>query len=288
MEFRSTTEVDEALDWLAELGADARILAGGTDVMMQRMAGDLPRTESLVHVGRLGSLRAIDVVDGRVRIGALVTHHDLTVAPMVAGSLPALAQAASTVGGSQTQEMGTIGGNLCNASPAADLAPPVLMAGGVVSLCSRDGGMRTVAADEFFLGRRRTARRPDELAVAIDVEPLPPSAGEVYLKVGRRGAMEVALVGLASRLSFSDGVVTAARMALCSVASRPIRVAAAENALIGRPADDASIAEAGWLAVDSVSPIDDQRATASYRRMLIPRLVSRAVTMCRARAGAAA
>ncbi len=282
MEFRRAHTVDEALHFLAELGPGARVLAGGTDVMVQYLHGDVV-PEALVHIEQLPGLGHLES-DGRTRVGPLVTHRTLGRDPGVASAHPALAAAARTVGGWQTQSVGTIGGNLCNASPAADTAPALLVADGAVTLSSRHA-QRRVALRDFFVGRRRTVLAPDELLVGIDLEPLPAGAGEIYLKLGRRGAMEVALVGLALRLSFDgDGAVTDARVATCSVAPTPQRVPAAEAALIGTRLDGAALDAAGEELRSAASPIDDARASASYRVRTLRGLLGRAAAHCREQA----
>ena len=137
MDFRSAESIDEALDWLAELGNEAQVLAGGTDVMIQHRLKEIAPSV-FVSIGRLDALREI-TVNGGISIGPLVSHRTLATDPRIVASLPALAEAAGTVGSWQTQEVGTVGGNLCNASPAADTIPPLFVAGAVVELSSRDG-----------------------------------------------------------------------------------------------------------------------------------------------------
>ena len=144
---------------------------------------------------------------------------------------------------------------------------------------------RDLPVADFVLGRRSTARKPDELVTGLSFEPLAESAGEVYLKIGRRHAMEVAIVGLAARLAFdADGKVTDARIALASVAPKAFRAHLAEQRLVGTKLDDESIREAAELVRQAAHPIDDARATADYRRRLLPGLLRDAVTICRRRA----
>ena len=283
MGFHAAATVDDALGALADLGDRARILAGGTDVMIQRMTGQLSTDETLVWIGGIEALRGIDEGEGTIRIGALTTHREIAASEVIRRHLPSFAEAAETVGGWQTQQVGTIGGNLCNASPAADLAAPVLMSDAEMVIAGVEGERR-VAASEFFKGRRETAVGPTEILTAIEV-PLPSEGSwERYSKVGRRSAMEVAIVGLAARLTIADGIVSDARLAFCSVAVRPIRATAAEQAHVGRAPDGDAAAEAARLAAEQVTPIDDQRATADYRRRVAGNLVADAVR----RAGSAA
>lgn len=282
MEFRRATSEEQALDWLAGEGERACVIAGGTDAMMQYARGELSPSLFL-YIGTVASMGAVQD-SAMSRFGALVTHRVLARSPEIARRHPALAEAAATVGGWQTQSVGTLGGNLCNASPAADTAPPLLVADAVVELKSVRG-IRRVPLQDFFVGRRNVDRRPDELVTAIEAVPAARSAGEVYLKVGRRGAMIVAVVGLAMRLVFDDeGGVRDARVAVCSVAPAPARAYAAERVLAEGGTSEEAVRKAGEVLRDEVSPIDDSRATAAYRRLILPGLLQRAVACCRTRA----
>jgi len=279
MQFLAPNTVEEALGLLSDRG-DLRVLAGGTDVMIQRMTGQLPRSESLLYIGGLADLRGISRSDGTIRIGALTSHRDLRCDPTITTHLPSFAEAAATVGGWQTQAVGTIGGNLCNASPAADLAPPVLVAEATMVVSAPDGPMR-IPADRFFVDRRRTALAAGQILLEIEVPTPPEATWESYLKVGRRGAMEVALVGLAARFCLVGNRIGIARLAVCSVAPTPLRLRHAEEALAGSTLEDAAVAEAARRATEEVDPIDDQRATATYRRMLVGRLIRKAARLAR-------
>ena len=280
--FVDATDLEGALEALKERGSDLTVLAGGTDVMVQYLRGDVvPR--GLLHIRRLPELKERNF-GRRTVIGALTTHWQLVTDHDVLVRHPALAEAAATVGGRQTQNAGTIAGNLVNASPAADLLPVMLVSDGVVTL-TNSAGSRDLPVADFVLGRRTTARKPDELVTTISFEPLAEAAGESYLKIGRRHAMEVAIVGLAARLAFdADGKVTDARIALASVAPKAFRAHLAEQRLVGRKLDDESIREAGEQVRQAAQPIDDSRATADYRRRLLPALLRDAVTICRYRA----
>lgn len=300
MEFRRAASVDQALAWLSERGESAQVIAGGTDVMMQVARGEIAPA-ALVHIEGVRSLATVGAppgarraagqpapqVNGTIRLGALVTHRTLADDQAIRRRLPALCEAAATVGGWQTQAVGTLAGNICNASPAADTAAPLLAADAIVELLSTSGSRRVPLA-EFFLGRRTVDRRPDELVTAIEAEPLGPNAAEVYLKAGRRGAMVVAVVGLALRLQFdaTGERVTRARVALCSVAPTPVRAPATERILVEGGAGPDAVTEAGRALLTEVAPIDDARGTAAYRRMVLPALLARAVACCQTAATA--
>jgi carbon-monoxide dehydrogenase medium subunit len=283
MQFHSPRTENEALHTLAELGNSAMMMAGGTDVMVQYQRGEI-HPESLVHIGLIERLDEI-AQNGTVRIGTLVCHRRLATDSLICARFPSLAEAASTVGGWQTQEAGTIGGNLCNASPAADTAPPLLVADAAVHLAHAGGG-RTLPLSEFLLDRRLTARRPDELLTVVELPDPADFSGETYLKVGPRSGMEVALVGLAVRLTFTDdgATVADARIAACSVGPRPFRATVAEAVLVGSRLEQEAVAEAGQLLAESARPIDDARGLADYRRRVLAPLLGRAVDICRRRA----
>lgn len=280
MQFLAPDTVEEALGLLSGRGKGLRVLAGGTDVMIQRMTGQLPRSESLLYIGGLADLRGISLSDGTIRIGALTSHRDLRCNPIIKVPLPSFAEAAATVGGWQTQAVGTIGGNLCNASPAADLAPPVLVAGATMVVSAPDGPKR-IPADRFFVDRRRTALPEGQILLELEVPAPPADTWESYLKVGRRGAMEVALVGLAARFSVAGNRIGTARLAVCSVAPTPLRLHHAEEALAGSTLEEEAVGAAARRAVEQVDPIDDQRATATYRSMLVGRLIRKAARLAR-------
>lgn len=278
MEFVRAHSLDEALDLLAEHGDEAQLLAGGTDVMVQYLHGDIA-PGLLIHIERVSGLSDI-AANGSTSIGALATHRRLGGDAGIASAHPALAAAARTVGGWQTQSVGTLGGNICNASPAADTVPALLVAGATAVLASRRGG-REVSLDDFFLDRRETVCRPDEILTGVELDPLPGNAGEVYLKVGRRGAMEVALVGLALRLVFADdGHVAQAALALCSVAPTPMRVPAAEQALVGSKLEGGALDAAAEAVRSAIAPVDDPRASSSYRIRVVRGLIERAALRC--------
>jgi carbon-monoxide dehydrogenase medium subunit len=283
MEFHDAHDLDEALAVLAERGPETTVLAGGTDVVVQLLRREI-RPASLLHIRRLGELRGISS-DGGTVLGALTTHWELMASAAIRFEHRALAEAATTVGGRQTQNVGTVGGNVVNASPAADLMPALLVAGAEVELVA-SSGRRTLPLGEFVLGRRQTALAPDELLASIRLERPGPRTGEVYVKVGRRSAMEVALVGLAVRLSLAeDGTIADARVALCSVAPAAFRAGEAEAALVGARAGDDAVAEAGRLLEEAARPIDDVRARASYRRRVLAPLLGEAIETCIERTG---
>lgn len=280
--FIDAEDLPTALEALRELGSDLTVLAGGTDVMVQYLRGDV-RPAGLLHIRRLADLTGRSF-GSRSWVGALTTHWQLVSDETVRRAHPALAEAAATVGGRQTQNVGTIAGNLVNGSPAADLVPVMLVSDGHVTLQSASG-IRELPVADFVVGRRSTLRRPDELVTRLSFEPIGPLTAETYLKMGRRGAMEVAIVGLAARLRFGrDDVVTEARVALASVGPKAFRAGQVEARLVGTRLEDSVVREAGELLRQSAHPIDDPRATAAYRDRILPELLQKALATCHVRA----
>jgi aerobic carbon-monoxide dehydrogenase medium subunit len=282
MEFIDTHDVSEALEALNEHGEDATVLAGGTDVVVQLLAGDI-RPAVFVHIRPVAELGGI-TPNHRTEIGALTTHWELGTSSTIREHHRALAEAALTVGGRQTQNVGTIAGNVVNASPAADLLPALLVGNAQIAAAS-SSGRRSFPLDEFLVDRKRTALAPNELVTSVSLELPSPRTGQTYLKVGRRGAMEVALVGLAALVQLGESdVIVDAKIALCSVGPKAFRVREAEAALVGTRAEEVAVAEAGTLLQGAARPIDDVRGTARYRSRVLPALLARAVSTCLDRA----
>ena len=252
-------------------------IAGGTDVMV-RITGELgPIPERLLDLSRLDELTGISLEPGRLVIGARTTSHEIRRSALVREHLPALVEMAATVGAAQIQNRGTIGGNVANASPAGD-SLPVLLAADASVLVGSARGERLIAAADFFVSYRRTALAPDELILAIHV-PLPGGRVVRFRKVGTRRAQAISKVVLA--LAYRDHGAAAGwsdvRVALGSVAPVPLRVAAAEAALEGaRPTPEAADRAAEALAA-SITPIDDVRSTADYRRIVAARILHRLI-----------
>jgi CO/xanthine dehydrogenase FAD-binding subunit len=279
------TTLDEALVFLGA-APDTLVLAGGTDAMVELNSGHRS-VHRVLAVNRIGELRSWthDPAGRTLRIGGAVTWTELLTAPLD-GFVPALAQAARTVGSPQIRAAGTIGGNVQTASPAGDGLPVLSALEAVVHLSSADG-TRDVPFAEFMIGPKRTVRRPDELVVAVTVPVLDGYQG--YSKVGVRNAMVIATAGVCLA---TDARQRSVRIALGSVGPVILRASAAE-ALVEQRADFASgavaddvVAEAAELAADAARPIDDHRSTASYRRHAIRVLTARQLRRAFPRGGA--
>jgi aerobic carbon-monoxide dehydrogenase medium subunit len=274
MEFCTATSVEHVLELLGQHGSDARLLAGGTDVMMQRMRGDIAEPV-LVHLERIDPLRHI-AINGCVSLGALVTHRDVRGSDLPRG-FESIVDACATVGGWQTQNVGTVVGNVCNASPAADLMPALLTLGTEVVLQSVRGERRVGLAD-FVTGRRTVDRAADEVVVALDVAVPSGASGSAYTKVGRRRAMEVAIAGLAVRVSLDrQGSLAEVAIASCSLGPTPCRHSNVEEIVLTGQADASSLHEAADVLRAAIEPLTDARATATYRWQVIGRILPRTV-----------
>lgn len=280
-EFKQPQTLDEALALLAQHGDEAKVLAGGTD-LMQQLAHKQLSPGVLVHIERISELSGISS-NRSLTIGTLTSHRNLATSKKLEKHFESLRGAANLVGGWQTQIAGTLGGNICNASPAADLAAPLLIHDAHLTLQSESRGERTLAVNEFLQGRRQTARAPDELVTHFQIEAPPPSSHDLYLKVGRRGATEVAIAGLALRLTLKeDGeTVEDVRIATCAVGPVPQRIATAEAILSQHQLTSQAIDAACDALLASSAPIDDVRGSASYRNALLPRLLRHALDRTR-------
>jgi len=273
MQYRRVADETELLDALKEAGA--AILAGGTDLLV-KMRGGLVHPERLIDIGRVPSLRRLRRTDSAIEIGASVPESDILADPQICEALPLLAMALRTLGSVQIRHRGTLGGNLVNASPAADSAIPLVLYDASVELVSPDGE-RSVPVETFLAGPGRTALRPGEFVRTVRV-PIPRSdESSFYHKVGKRQALTIAIASVGARIRTDGERIVDARFAAGSVAPTPLRLRAVEDRLQGSPVDDHTIDDARRLARDAVSPIDDIRATATYRRDVVADLVVRAI-----------
>lgn len=252
------------------------VLAGGTDVYPAR-AGQSPDglgPGKILDITALEGLRGIAESAAGWRLGALTSWTDVLRAPLPP-CFDALKLAAREVGGVQIQNAGTLAGNLCNASPAADGVPPLLALEAEVELAARDG-TRRLALDDFILGNRRTARRPDELVTAIHIPRPGERARSSFLKLGARKYLVISIVMVAVLVDLAeDGRVARARVAVGSCSAQALRLPAVEAALTGQAFDEDLLPRIGAEQLDPLSPIDDIRATAAFRREAAAVLIRR-------------
>lgn len=271
--------LEEAVSLLGELGDGGKLIAGGTDLLVQMRERGL-HPPYLVSLKNFSQLRGIGVqADGGLRIGALTYLRDLERSEVIRQRFDIIAQAASLIGSVQIRNTATVGGNLCNAAPSADMAPP-LIALEAEAVIFGPGGERRVLLEEFFLGPGRTVLATNEILAAILVPPpLPHSAG-TYLRHTPRQQMDIAVVGVGAVLQVEPESrrCQVARIALGAVAPTPIRAKGAEAVLTGQAITDELIEEAAQRAVQECRPISDVRASAQFRRWLVRVLTRRAVS----------
>jgi len=269
--------VADCLAVLSERGLDAKLVAGGTDLVPQMKMG-VTHPAWVVDLSAIPDLKTLEVgQDGALRVGAAVSARELELAPAARSGFLALAESAGLVGSVQVRTLATLGGNVCNAAPSADMAPP-LLALDAVAVVAGPNGRREVPISEFFTGVRRTVLAPNELLVEIVVPAAEPGSGANYRRHTPRRELDIAIVGVASRVTVTDGRCTNARIALGAVAPTPVRAVAAEQSLIGQELTPERIEEAARLAVEAARPISDQRGSIEYRRHLVRVLTRRTLT----------
>jgi len=253
-------------------GGDVTILAGGTDLMPQSHAGRVTLKRGLLNVRRVPELHRIEPVEGGIRIGALATISELLRDSLVREHFGILAEACDHFASDQLRNAATIGGNVCNASPAGDTLVPLLVLDAAAELASKPNGAvetRRVPLADFFVGPGKTARAPHELLVALRLPLPPPGFVGRFFKFGTRPALDISAIAIGIGGVRAGRALTSARVAYGAVAPVPMRARNTEAALEGSPLDDAAITRIAGIARDEVRPIDDVRASAWYRRELV-------------------
>jgi carbon-monoxide dehydrogenase medium subunit len=275
--YHSVSTIDEALALLNEHRSAARIVAGGTDLIIEMERGQHPQLKALIDITRVPNLDQIALDADRIVLGPLVTHNHVVASRLIREQALPLAQASWEVGAPQIRNRATVAGNLITASPANDTITPLIALDAEVTLASV-AGERSIKLADFYSGFRQTVLRPDELMRAIRIPPLADSQRGLFLKLGLRRAQAISVVDAAVIVALdSSGAVSDARIALGSVAATIVRVPAAEAYLIGKRLSAETIAEASRLASESVRPIDDLRGSAEYRSEMVKALVTRAL-----------
>jgi len=273
--YYTPTSVDEAVQLLARHGEKARLVAGGTDLILELERGVRKGVDTLIDVTRLPELDAITLdEDGILHLGALVTHNAAAGSKLVRERAYPLARACWEVGASQIRNRGTIAGNLITASPANDTISPLMALGAWVILRSARGE-RKVALTDFYTGVRKTVLAPDEMLVEIAFPALTARQRGAFIKLGLRRAQAISLVNVSIVLTLEAETVQAASITLGAVTPVIVHAAAAEAFLAGKQLDQATIARAGELAAEAARPIDDLRASAAYRRAMVRVLTAR-------------
>jgi carbon-monoxide dehydrogenase medium subunit len=299
--YYAPSSLAEALELLAQHGDDCRLIAGGTDLILELERG-VRRQQILVDISRIPGLDRIEArrthapssgehVSG-ITLGANVTHHQAVASAEIAAHAFPLARACWLVGAPQIRNRGTVAGNLCTASPANDTITPLWAMDATVTLASRERGERTLPLDRFFLGVRKTALQPDEMLVRINIPALTPTERGAFLKLGLRQAQAISVVNVAAVVEFDgEGRKTEgerntqyairARLALGAVAPTIVRAAQAEAYLAGKELTGEVIAHAAELAAVAARPISDIRGSAEYRRDMVRVLTGRALRQVR-------
>jgi len=281
--YSAPRSVAEAVALLADGGDGARVLGGGTDLLIQLRAG-ASSARHLVDVKHIPELDVITCDDSEgLRLGAAVPCERLAGDARVRALFPGLAESAALIGSTQIQNRATVAGNLCNGSPAADTTPSLLALGATCVLAG-PAGRRELAVADFLVGPGRTALGPGELLVELRIPAPGPGAADCYQRFIPRREMDIAVVGVAAALTVLDGRCTAARVALGAVGPTALLAHDAARVLVGSSLDDATLERAAAAATATARPIDDMRAPADYRRAVTGVLTRRVVAEAARRA----
>jgi len=284
-DYAAPTSVEDATSLLAEHGENARLLAGGTDIIVQLREG-LRDAEMVIDIKKIPELMAMEYsADSGLTLGAGVPCYQVYEHAEIAAAYPALADSAKIIGGWQIQSRASVGGNLCNSSPAADTIPSLISLGASCRIAG-PAGEREVAAEDFCSGPGRNVLEAGELLVSINFPAAPGQSGSAYERFIPRNEMDIAVAGAASwvQLDESGTTIEQARIALAAVGPTPLVAQQAADSLAGQEASEENLAAAGELAREVASPIDDMRGTIDYRIHLVGVLVKRTLTRAVARA----
>lgn len=279
-QYQAPTTVQQAVDHLSQADQRTLLLAGGTDVLIQLREGRR-EADHVVDLKRIPELTAIEMrPDNALSIGAAATCYQIQKTERLAASYGALLDAVNLVGSWQIQCRASVGGNLCNGSPAADTAPPLLVHDATCVIAGPEGE-RTVQVKDFFVSPGKTVLQKGELLVRIEFPPPSANSASSYFRFIPRNEMDIAVAGAASWLQLDDAKVkvTGARIALAAVAPTPVIAEDASQWLIGQPANEASFREAGQRAKKAAHPIDDKRGSADYRVHLASVLTHRSLVV---------
>jgi carbon-monoxide dehydrogenase medium subunit len=282
-QFHQPQSLNESVNLLGEYGSDAVVYAGGTALLIDIKNGETS-PDHLISLWGIPDLNTIRLNDD-LKIGATATVTELAQALAGQSPLKALREAALLLGGRQIQNMATVAGNICKASPGADMVPPLLCLDAKLGLFGPEGE-RTVPLDGFLTGPDQTAIRPSEILREIHVSAVPPRTGTAFLKIMRRRAIDCSIVAAAARVTMGPDKKTCleARIALAAAAPIPFRAKEAESLLTGQEIAPRLVQQAARQARRTATPISDVRASAEYRRMLVESLVERALLQASRRA----
>jgi CO/xanthine dehydrogenase FAD-binding subunit len=274
-EYFEPRDVDETLSLLNQWKGDAKIIAGGTD-LIPLMRDRLVTPNRVIDINKLSELEFIKETDEGIEIGALTRLRAIETSPLVRERIPLLAETAEQVASIQVRNVGTIAGNLVNASPAADMAPSLLVHEAKVRT-RRTGGKREIALSSFFTGVKETVLENDELVTDIFVPKMVAHTGGAFMKIGKRSALVISTASAASSITLNHGRNNV-RVALGSVAPTPVRARGVEDFLESHEITQNTIKEASDLVPNDISPITDHRSTAEYRKQVSKVLTKRTLT----------
>ena len=284
MRYEAPASLDAATRLLADAGGAAKVLAGGTDLLIQ-MRADLVEPAVLVDIKNIAEMREIAEENGRFRLGAAVTGMEIMEHEGFNAAWPGIVDGARLIGSIQIRGRATLGGNLCNASPAADSVPALIAAGATARVVGPEGG-RAVPVEDIATAPGRTSLADGEIVVSFDLPERSPRSGDAYLRFTPRTEMDIAVVGVGVNLALDEaGVCTEARVALGAVAERALSVDEAAAALIGTRIDDAALAALSAAASAACRPIDDKRGTREFRIEVAGVLAERAARIALERTG---
>ena len=276
--------LDEAVRVFASASGAARILAGGTDLLVQMRSGAVS-PGLIVDIKKIAEMTAIEQgADGSFRIGAAVSGAALREHAKLKAIWPGVVEAANLIGSTQIQGRASAGGNLCNASPAGDSVPAMVAAAATVTV-QGPNGRRQLAVEKVPAGPGRTTLAKGEIVVSFTLPPRPKGSGDAYLRMIPRTEMDIAVVGCGVSLTLDKGTCTAARVGLGAVAPTVLLVEDAAKALIGSKLDAAALDKAANACRAACKPIDDKRGTIAYRTQIAGVLLKRAATIAAERAG---
>ncbi|WP_166307041.1 MULTISPECIES: FAD binding domain-containing protein [unclassified Bradyrhizobium] len=284
MRYVAPRSLDEAIGAFAAAGSAARIMAGGTDLLVQMRAG-LVRPGLIVDIKKIGEMTEItETADGGFRVGAAVSGMELAEHARFGKVWPGVLEAVNLIGSKQVQGRASAGGNLCNGSPAGDSVPAMIAAGAVVTV-QGPNGRRELKVEDVPAGPGRTNLKPGEILVSFTLPPRPKGSSDAYLRMIPRTEMDIAVVGIGVSLTLKDGVCTAARVGLGAVAPTVLLVAPAAQALVGSKLDATALEAAAAACRAACRPIDDKRGTIAYRIKTAGVLLKRTAAIAAQRAG---
>jgi len=283
MRYEAPDTIDAAVKLLVGESGEARVLAGGTDLLVQ-MRSEVISPVLLVDIKRISEVRQVKEEDGCFRVGAAVTGAELKEHPRLSKVWPGVVEAANLIGSTQVQGRATMGGNLCNGSPAAD-SVPALIAAGAVATVAGPNGRRELKVEDIMVGPRKLALTKGEIITSFFLPKRAPHSSDAYLRFIPRTEMDIAVVGAGVNLTLDpDGTCTAARIGLGAVAARPLLVEDAAKALIGTKLDHAALAKLEAAARAACKPINDKRGSVEFRIDVAGVLVRRAALIAQERA----